>query len=131
MIDNKHFIQFLNKIGITVKQMSEMMNMTYATAKNRVDTLNFTMDEIRRLSQAVHVVPEEIFYIVSQKKTIKEIGIPYALTKEIAWEKIKKEDDFIRLILECNFIGSGQRGRKATQTEIDKMKKYLLLKTIE
>lgn len=131
MTDNKHFINFLNQLGITVKQMGELINMSYSTARNRVETLNFSMDEMRRLSQSTHIPLEEIFYIISQKKTVKETGIPYALTKEIAWDKIKQEDDFIRMILECNFIGAGQRGRKATQTEINVLKKYIQLKSIE
>lgn len=131
MIDNRHFIRFLNELKWTVNEMGNKMGMTYGTARNRVETLNFTTKEYCALSRVTCIAEEELIQIVLNKKSLKDIVMPYALTKEIAWEKFIKDDDFIRLLLECAKVGAGQKSAKVFQEEINMMKKHLALKSLE
>ena len=131
MIDNKHFIRFLNDLGLTVNEMGRKMGMTYWTARNRVETLNFTTTEYCALSKATSIAEEKLIQIVLNKKSLKDVVMPYALTKQIAWEKFIEDPDFVRLILECAKIGAGQKNPKVFQEEINMMKKHLALKSLE
>lgn len=125
MSDNKHFIQFMNQLGITTYQLAMELNMSYGTARHKIETLKFTAPEICQLSEFTAIPILDIISIITGKASLKELKIPYAITKEIALEKLRQDDDFIRMILECNFVGAGQKKRAASQSEINIMKKYL------
>jgi hypothetical protein len=125
MADNKHFIQFLNMLGLTVNEMAIGINMSYATARNKVETLNFSTQEYCALSKFTSIPEEELLQIVLNKKSLKDVVVPYALTKEMAFEKMRIDDDFLRMILECSFVGAHQKRRTATQQEINTLKKYI------
>lgn len=131
MVDNKHFIRFLNELKLTINEMGNKMGMTYGTARNRVDTLNFSTKEYCALSKVTSIAEEDLIQIVLNKKSLKDIVIPYALTKQIAWEKFIEDDDFVRMILECAKIGAGQKNPKVFQEEINMMKKHLALNVLE
>lgn len=126
MIENKHFLRFLNQVGLTVQDMSKIMCLTYETARARINTLDFTLKEIQLLSTALNMPIEDIISVIIQKKDPSEVKAPFALTKEIAWSKLMQDDDYVRIILECSYIGAGQRGRRASEREIAVMKKYII-----
>lgn len=121
---NKHFIQFLNQLHITVGDLAHNLHLTHVTASNRCENLNFSIDELIRLSEFTTIPLPELILIVCGKKSLKEISIPYALTKEIALEKLTQDDDFARLILECSFVGAQQHRRTATISEINNLKRH-------
>lgn len=127
MTDNKHFIHFLNRIGVTVNQLASKLNISYATARNRVETLNFTWRELIAFSEFTSIPLNDIIMMLENKKSIIEMTIPYALTEKVAFEKISQSDDFVRMILECSFIGAQQYRRTATQQEINTLKKHFKL----
>lgn len=54
----------------------------------------------------------------------EEIPDPYALTKQDALDRLIMDDDFIRIILECSFVGGKQKIRIPTQLEIDTLKSH-------
>lgn len=124
MTDNKHFIQFLNQLGITTNQLATALDMRYETARHRVDTLKFTAPELCKLSEFTTVPILDIINIIINKTTLKEVTIPYAITKEMALEKLRQDDEFIRMILEVNFVGAGQKNRPITQIEIAMLKSH-------
>lgn len=124
--DNKHFIQFMNQIGLTTMELAKVLDMHYETAKLRIETLRFTAYDICMLSNYTTIPVLDIINIILGKSTLKEITIPYALTKEIALTKLRQDDDFLRMIIECSFVGGAQKHRVATQTEINALKSHIL-----
>ena len=125
MVDNKHFIQFLNQLGLTVNEMGKRLNISYSTAKDRSEMLNFTLNELVKFSEITTIPLQELVLIVAGTKSIKDIVTPYALTKRIAIEKLTQDDDFLRMILECNFAAS-QRQRTASLSEIHILKRFII-----
>ena len=125
MVDNKHFIQFLNQLGLTVNEMGKRLNISYSTAKDRSEMLNFTLNELVKFSEITTIPLQELVLIVAGTKSIKDIVTPYALTKRIAIEKLTQDDDFLRMILECNFAAT-QRQRTACLSEIHILKRFII-----
>lgn len=125
MVDNKHFLQFMNRLGITTMQIATALDIKYNTARLRVETLKFTPEEICQLSEWTTIPIIDLINIITGRASIKEISIPYATTKEMALEKLRQDDDFIRMIIECSFVGAGQKRRVVTQSEISVLKMYL------
>ena len=125
MIDNKHFLRFMNQIGITTNQIASVLNMQYQQARQRVETLKFTAEEICLLSEYTTIPIIDLINIIMGRGSLKDITITYAITKQMAIEKLRQDDDFIRLILQCDFLGIGQRKRVVTETEMTIMKKHL------
>lgn len=125
MVDNKHFIQFLNQLGLTVNEMGKRLNMGYCTAKNRAEMLNFTLEELIKFSEVTTIPLQELVLIVADKKSIKDVVIPFALNKQIAMDKLGQDDDFLRIILECNFAAT-QRQRTASLSEIHTLKRFII-----
>lgn len=47
-----------------------------------------------------------------------------------AVEEFKKSDEFLKIILECYFVGAKKKDRVVRKEEINMLKKHLLLKTL-
>lgn len=123
-IDNKHFIQLMNQLGLTIRELADKLNITYGTAKNRYNMLNFTIPELIKFSHISNIPMYELTLVINGKKSLKECELPYAMTKEIALAKLTQDDDFVRMMLECSFVGAQQKRRIATQQEINTLKKH-------
>lgn len=123
-VNNKHFIQFLNHLHITLHELASKLHITYGTIRNRSEMLDFTIPELIYFSEFTAIPLGELTLIIAGKKSLKEAEIPYAITKEIALHKFTQDDDFVRMILECSFVGAHQKRRIPTQQEINTLKKH-------
>lgn len=47
-----------------------------------------------------------------------------------AVEEFKQSDEFLKIILECYFVGAKKKDRVVRREEINMLKKHLLLKTL-
>lgn len=56
---------------------------------------------------------------------LEDIPEPFALTKKDAWDKFRIDDDFLKIIIESNFVGAGKKNRVATPQEIETLKIHI------
>ena len=56
---------------------------------------------------------------------VENIDEPFAMTKEEALEKLKTDDEFVKIILGCYFVGREEKYRKPNQHEINLLKMYI------
>ncbi len=124
MPSNKHFIQFLNKLGLTIMELSRLMDMSYHILRARTEDLEFTLPQLIKFSQVTSIPLGELALKIWGDESVKNINTPFAITRDIAFEKLTKDDDFVRIILECNFVGGGQKNRSASQAEINILKRH-------
>lgn len=123
-MDNSHFIRFLNKAEVTVKEISVALCITYHTARNRMLDLDFSYSELKKLAAFFKIPIIELINII-EGKPLEEINIVYALTKQDAIYKLKNDDDFLARILECYYIKSNSKRINPDKKDIEALKRYL------
>lgn len=124
-MDNKHFLQFMNKLGITTMDIAKTLEVSYGIANRKVTRLDFDTFEICKLSEWTTISVLDLMKIILGDSTIKEIIVPYAITKEMAIARLRQDPDFLRMIIECYNVGAGQKDKTVTQSDIYMMKKHL------
>lgn len=73
MRDNKCLLQLLNNYGITTMQLGDIIDITYSTARNRIEVSDFWTREANVLSKHFNIPLQEFTEILDgNKETLKK-----------------------------------------------------------